>query len=368
VKKHNKVILIKVKDKEGFTMVKTNFTKVTAFALAASMVLTSSITAFADTAVTDNGTGTYEGNDVTFAAASSITVPTTPETGFAYIADPNGLIEESAKSHYPDATFASTAKGLFFKTSVTNNKPVYSEKSAALEVINKNAGPVIITAAIKKKDSDASTIDFTDDATFGGDTPSTTKSIYMALSDGTTTKALKSGGSVVSLPIALAGKVGNYELKWDSTLNSNNGGYAYALKSGITTDDAKNWNKTSFYVFGYLNQNAEWTGDANTPPAITVTWDVAAGAAPLKVKNGKASSTTLTHTPSTISKILLGEAEIGADIITRAKASESAAGTVSVTAEQASALYSAIKGQKDGLMLTVLYADGYTEPVVLFSK
>jgi hypothetical protein len=307
---------------------------------------------------------------VNFAAATTIVVPTAPATGFAYIADPNGLIEESAKSHYSTATFAKTAKGIFFKTSNENDKPVYSEKSAALEVINKNAGPLIISAKIKKKAEDTGTVVFTNDPDFKGTTQgtvSTDKSVYIAVSDGTNTKAIAAGGAEVELPIALSGKVGNYSLVWDDDLGTD-GGYKYDLKSGITTDD-KYWNKTSFYVTGFLNENANWSGNDITFPAITVTWDVTAGAVPLKIKNGKASSTTLTYAvATTISKITAGGTEIANTVLTRDKANTATAGTVSVTADQAKALYSAVKAQADGLMLTVEYADGHTEPVVVFAK
>jgi hypothetical protein len=355
-------------------MVKTNAKRLVAVLMAATMVVGSSVTVFA---TADNGEGTYEGNDVSFGVATVLTVPTTPATGFSYIGDPNGLIRESGSSHYEKATWADTAKGVFFKTSGdSTNGYAYSEKSAALEVVNKNAAPIIVSAKIKKKAGDTGTVIFTNDATFGAGaegtgTLSTDKSIYIAVTDGTNTKAIAAGGAEVELPIAVSGKVGNYELVWDATLNSNQGGYKYALKSGITTDDASKWNKTSFYVTGFLNENADWSGTGITFPAITVTWDVTAGAAPIKIKSGKAAEGSLTYAPetaTTISKVKLGDAELDATVIGRTNQSGTTPGKISMTAANATNLYSAIKAQADGLTLTVEYADGHTEPVVLFAK
>jgi hypothetical protein len=351
-------------------MVKFNVKRLVAVLMATTMVVGGSVTAFA-TPGTDNGTGTYEGNDVTFAAATTLTVPTAPSTGFAYIADPNGLIRESGSAHYEKATWADTAKGVFFKTSGdATNGYAYSEKSAALEVVNKNAAPIVVSAKIAQKTGDNGSVVFTDDATFAGSTAgtvSTTKSIYIAVTDGANTKAIAAGGAEVELPIAVAGKVGNYELVWDST----NSVYKYDLKSGITTEDATKWNKTSFYVTGVLNENADWSGTGITFPAITVTWDVAAGAAPIKIKSGKAAEGSLTYAPSTattIKAVKLGATELAATVIGRTDPSGSTPGKISMTAANATTLYNTIKGQADGLTLTVEYADGHTEPVVLFAK
>lgn len=346
-------------------MVRTNLKKFMAFAIATCMVAGSSVTAFA-TPGTGTGTGTYEGNDVNFAAATTLTVPTAPTTGFAYIADPNGLIRESASAKYTNSTWADTAKGLFFKTSTDTSGTVYSEKSAALSVVNNNASPIVVSAKVKQ--NQAGSVVFTDDATFGGDNPSNAKSIYIAVTDGTTTKAIKAGGAEVELPIAVAGKVGNYALTFK------NNAYSYELKDGVATTDASKWNSTSFYVTGFLNENAVWnsTTDATiTFPTIDVTWDVTAGAIPLKVKAGQASETSLTHAPdtaTTISKITCGGVEITADVVSRTNQSGTTPGKISVTAAQATTLYEPLLPFDDGLVLDIEYADGYTESAVIFAR
>lgn len=349
-------------------MVKSNLKKLMALAVVATMIVGSSVTAFAE-AESEDGAGTYEGNDVTFGAATTLTVPTAPATGFAYIADPNGLIKESNSSRYDKATWADTAKGIFFKTSGDEtNGYVYSEKSAALEVVNNNASPIVVSAKVEQKTAGTS-VAFTDDVTFGGTTPSTAKSVYIAITDGTTTKAIKADGAAVEIPISVAGKVGNYELTYVDKEGTENDGYEYTLKSGITTDDATKWNKTSFYVTGFINENADWSGTGFTFPEIKVTWNTTAGAVPMKVKSGRAASVPLTHVAlTTISKISVGEATIGADVVARTNPTASAAGTVSITAATAESLYEAIKAMPDGLTLDVEYADGYIESFVMFAK
>lgn len=350
-------------------MVRTNIKKIMAFALATTMVIGSSVTVFAEgTAKTADGTSSFEGVDINFAQATSLTVPAVPTTGFGYIADPNGLIKESASSRYANSTWADTAHGVFFKTSSESGNTVYSEKSAALEVVNNNAAPIIVSAKIKQLAAGTNVI-FTDDATFGGTTPSTAKSVYIAVTDGTNTKALKAGGAEVELPISVSGKVGNYELKWNAKANSGNGAYEYTLKTGIATTDKDKWNKTAFYVTGALNENAEWTGASDTFPTLTVTWDVAAGAAPIKIKNGKAASGTLTHqAATTIKSIKAGDTELDATVVGRTAPTQSAGAVLSFTAATAASIYEPIKALEDGLMLTVEYADGYIEPVVIFAR
>jgi hypothetical protein len=368
-----------VKYKEGFTMVRSNLKKFMAFATATCMIIGCSVTSFATAVEDTSGVGEYEGNDVTFAAATRLTVPTAPETGFKYIGDPNGLIRESSSSHYDKATWSDTAKGIFFKTSGdATNGYTYSENSAALEVVNNNASPIIVSAKIKQQAAGTNVV-FTDDATFAGTTAgtlSTDKSIYIAITDGTNTKAIKAGGAEVELPISVVGKVANYELKYVGTTDTDHQtvGYYYELKDGIATTDKDKWNKTSFYVTGALNENANWTSTTDAAiafPSLTVTWDVKAGAVPLKVKSGKTSEVSLTHSTTAanaIKSIKVGDVEISADVVSRTDAAANGVGKVSLTAAQATALYDALLPFDDGLVLDVEYADGYVESVVIFAR
>lgn len=349
-------------------MVKTNVKRLVAVLMATTMIAGSSVTAFAE-ASTNEGTGTYEGNDVSYGAATSVTVPTAPTTGFGYIADPNGLIRQSSSSHYEKATWSNTASGIFFKTSGSDSDGYYySEKSADIKVTNLNAAPIVVEASIAKKDGDSSSVVFTDNKEFkdAQGAVTTTRAVYFALTDGTedNTAAVKAGGAAVTLSMTIPGKPSNYELKYS------NSGYAYALKSGITTDDATKWNSKTFYAEGYLNENAEWTGEssATTPPAITITYDVKAGAAPIKIEAGKSASGTLSvKKAATVSKVYVGSTELKAtDHWTATAATTEAASVLTLTAAATSIAYSKLPA--DGIGVTVEYNTGDKEIVYLVKK
>lgn len=358
-------------------MVKFNSKRFLAFVVASMMVVGSSVTAFAAAGepVTDNGTGTYEGDDVTFAAIASFTVPAKPQTGFNYIADPNGLIAEAAangKATYQNYTFDRTnTHGVYFPTSAADGKTTYTEKSAAVTITNNNASPLNVSVKIKQADGDSqANVPFTDDATFGGATPSTAKSVYIAVTNGTDTAAIKAGGAEVALSYALSGKISNYEL----TYNTTDSKYEYALKDGIQTTDATKWNSTSFYVTGALNENAKYEKDGSTEvkfPAITVTYDADPGAAPVKIKSGiEAKSGELTvKKAATVEEISLGATKLAATTHYTATAATTSKGSVVTFTPAATALaYNAVKASPDGVALTVKYNTGDTEVLVLFAK
>jgi hypothetical protein len=358
-------------------MVKFNSKRLLAFVVASMMVVGSSVTAFAADGdpVIGDGTGTYEGDDVTFAAIASFTVPSAPTTGFNYIADPNGLIAEAAangKAAYKDFVFDRTnTHGVYFPTSVADGKTTYSEKSAAVTIVNNNASPLNVSVKIKQKDSDTGNVPFTDDATFGGDTPSTSKAVYIAVTNGTDTAAIKAGGTEVALSYALSGKISNYELKYSTT----NSAYEYALKEGVLTTDATKWNSTSFYVTGALNENAKYEKAADstavTFPAITVTYDADPGAAPLKIKNGiEAVSGELTvKKAASVSKIYVGSTElVKTTHWTATDATASKGSVITLTPAATKTAYSKVKAMADGLPVTVEYSTGDKEVLVLFAK
>lgn len=82
-------------------MTKGNFKRFAALLVAGTMVVGSSVTAFADGGVAD-GEGHYEGGEMKYPALT-VTLPTIPDGAYNYIADPNGLIADTAAAAYEGA-------------------------------------------------------------------------------------------------------------------------------------------------------------------------------------------------------------------------------------------------------------------------
>lgn len=234
-----------------------NLKKLSAITLAATMMLGSTVTVLA-TDTSSSGTGTYEGGEMKYPAIS-VTLPTIPTGTYDYIADPNGLIAATSNEKYSGAVFTGTT-GIYFKTDSDNKK--YTENSATLKAKNESAMDVDITVKLEQETAGAEIIKYAESSTFAG----TDNELYLAVTDGTTTKAIKSATEAAVITTKVEGIPGNYEAKYDS----GTGKYGYALKSSGTTD----WKECSFNLTGALNTNATWEDDV-TFPTIKVTWSYA---------------------------------------------------------------------------------------------
>ena len=240
-------------------------------ALAATMVMGSAVTAFAeDTPGVSEGTGTYEGGEMQYPTLS-VTLPTIPAGTYDYIADPNGLIAATSAAHYDGAQFTGTT-GIFFKTTDGDAtadpivKPTYTEKSKALSITNQNAQDIDVTIKLEQKTAGSEGVAYSDAATF--ETTDKDTKIYLAVTDGAASDpqvSALSASTAATLTTKVEGVSANYEPSWTQA-----NGYGYVLKESGLTD----WNSCSYNLTGALNKNATWANGV-TFPEIKVTWSYA---------------------------------------------------------------------------------------------
>lgn len=226
--------------------------------LTTSMVVGSTVTAFADAGVSE-GTGNYEGGEMKYPTLS-VTLPTIPDGTYNYIADPNGLIAATSNAKYSGATFTGDA-GIFFQTEA--NK--YTNKSAAQSFTNENAVDLDITVTLAEKEAGSDIIKYSDTDTF--EATDKENKLYLAVTDGAETDpafSAISSTAAASLTTTVAGKKDNYVANYTDGV-----GYGYVKKTGDLT-----WNSCSFNLIGALNKGAEWGDDVDFP-AIKVTWSYA---------------------------------------------------------------------------------------------
>ena len=239
--------------------------KMMAVALAATMVMGSSITVFAEDPKTSggsNGVGTSEGHVDTHII--SVTLPTVPDgsTPFAYTMDPERLIQKTGGTKYSSATFPAEADdtGVYFLTGANT----YSNTSQVLTVSSESSADVILTVEVAVE-SAATDIELVDSKP----TASTTDpELYLALLIGSETKVIKKGEIAIG-KVTIAGKDGNFETTYAS------GAYAYTPKTGSDIT----WNTAEFSLTGAVS-NA--SAEDLTAPTLKVTWKYAdaADAAP----------------------------------------------------------------------------------------
>ncbi|MCI8583251.1 MAG: hypothetical protein HFH13_08975 [Dorea sp.] len=249
-----------------------NFKKFTAVTLVAAMTFGSAMTVFAEEAGVGEGTGSYEGGEMKYPTLT-VTLPTIPAGTYDYIADPNGLIEETKNddgtaSKYADSTFTGTT-GIFFLTSTADDgAKTYTDKSAALTLDNENAQDIDVTVKLEQKTAGDAAIKYAENADF--DAEDKENKLYLAITDGKTTDpevAALSAEVPATITTTVAGVPENYVASYDATTQK----YGYVKKEEA---DLTDWNGCSFNMAGALNKGATW-GDSVTFPEIKVTWSYA---------------------------------------------------------------------------------------------
>ena len=337
-------------------MVKFNSKRLLAVIVASTMVIGSSVTAFADdtpvTSRTADGAGTYEGNIPAF-GAPSVSLPTIASGAYDYIADPNGLIQKTESSHYASTTWE--GDGVYFLKETGKR----SGTSAPMELINNSAYSVDLTVTMEQKASTTKkNVNYSADKTFEG---SSAKEIYLAITDGTNTSAItqKDAGDAVAntvpakLNVTIKGKPSNY------TLTESSGSYSLVAKDGAT------WNKASITAVGALNKKTNWYNGADDEaivwPQVTVTYGITTGAAPVFIKDGVAQDVTLSHKGNgvTISKIAYADTAVPSTMYEATAIDGSKAATL--TLKSGFTAYAYPKAPADGLVFTVTYSDDFQE-------
>ena len=232
--------------------------KILALALAATMVIGSGVTAFADEPVTSggsNGTGSSEGHVNKHIV--SVTLPTIAEgsTPFAYTMDPERLVTETSAAKYSGSTFTDDAKtnGIYF---LTGDK-AYDTKSTELKVSSQSSADVNLTVDVELVSAETDIPIVAAAPALTGDDKVTDPQLYLALKVGDTTKAVKKDEKV-SIDATIAGKDSNFE----TTVVD--GAYVYKAKTGDIT-----WNEVGIQMSGVVS-NA--SAEGLTAPTLKLTW------------------------------------------------------------------------------------------------
>lgn len=232
-----------------------------AVALAATMVMGSSFTAFAADATPSNkgsatGAGSSEGH--LEKKVTNVTLPTDSDTTtFKYTIDPERLVQETNGGKYDGITFPAkdSDTGVYFMTDATK----YENTSKKLTVTNMSSHDINLKVTAKAADTNASTdIALAESSTIEGTTPK----LYLGLNVGSDTKAIST--TETSITTRVAGKAENFEVTVKE--DSGNKVYAYEEKTGAT-----GWATTDISMTGACN--AATVTDALTAPQITVTWE-----------------------------------------------------------------------------------------------
>lgn len=249
-----------------------NFKRVLAVLLAGTMVVSSSMVAFADDATTQSqdGAGTYEGDKMDY-PTFSLSLPTITSGTYAYIADPNGNIAATSGARASGYTFEGNT-GVYFLTDATGKK--YTATSGNYAITNQNARDIVVTAEVKVKTAAANVVP-SKTTDFSGETEKTANSLYLAIENAAKTKVAPlesfAADKTASVSMVVRGKKDNYQATYTASPASGHKKYEYALKTGDLS-----WNTVNFNLTGALNQKVSWdetaSGKTYTFPEVTVTY------------------------------------------------------------------------------------------------
>jgi hypothetical protein len=248
--------------------------------LCASMVLGSTVTAFALDEGSSTTPGETAGDTVTIGGSSTVegivnkdvfkvVLPTVPQSGSAsaldFTLDPQKLITAVGTKNVNGAS-------LIFTNAATTDggSATYSNTSDALTVTNKGTVPVDVTlqATIDGlddgTDSSAYTIVMAEDDKFENDT---TSSIYVAVKAGNDDPVpLNDEDDGITINKVLkAAPDGSYEVKQDADSKA----YSYVLKS-----DATGFDSIAYKLTGAANTNGDWSEAAGATPSVSLVWTV----------------------------------------------------------------------------------------------
>lgn len=244
--------------------------KMVALALAASMVMGSLVTAFADeTPAGTTGSGTLEGHVNREVVNMVLPTVANGSTPFAYTMDPERLIQDTEGAKYEDFTFPentteSPDTGVYFLT----GEKTYENSSNVLQAINKSSCPVTLTVKVK-----ATEIDAAKDITLvtSPSTSTTAAELYLALKVGSTTQAVSKTETTITKTVG--GTAGNFETTVKDKEGSTTGEKVYVYQEKA---DATNWKAINISMTGAVN-NYQVSADT-TAPTVDVTWSYAKAA------------------------------------------------------------------------------------------
>lgn len=222
--------------------------------LAASMVVGSSLTAFAEDTVPTTGGATGAGSSEGHVTKekTNVVLPTDSDiTTFAYKMDPERLIQETAAGKYEEGTvFPAQASdtGVYF---LVGDKQ-YANTSKTLQAINKSSCNITLTVEVQATTA-ATDIDLATSSTVSTTDPE----LYLGLKVGNDTETVSATKATVKKVIP--GNENNFETAVVG------GAYVYREKADATTWKAMNINMTGAV-------SALEIEDTTTAPQVSVTW------------------------------------------------------------------------------------------------
>lgn len=233
--------------------------------MAVSLVMSSSLVAFAEDPKTgtSGGTGSMEG--IVETDVFKVDLPTEATDAYDYFADPQGLIRKTDAARYEGAEFGEG--NVFF----ANADGSYSNTSDAATIVNKSSAPLSVAVKAKATVGGAQGAAGLATGKIFADT-NTNLEVYLGLIDSLnaekplTATDTTEGTDAILKAVLGAAPEDAYEYSYtDGT------GYAYAIKSDVS---AFNFAEYSFQITGVANDKATWKADT-VLPTVSVTWDVA---------------------------------------------------------------------------------------------
>jgi len=245
-----------------------NIKRFLAVALATTMVLGSTMTAFAANSDTDasgtlTGTGAGAQEGFVDTNVTKVLIPTTEsvDAALGFKIDPQRLIQETDKAAYADYTFPEAASdtGVYF---LTGSKE-YSNTSSTFYVANKGTGDVTFTITSQLVPSTDATKDIAigTKAEATSDTPTAAK-LYVGVLIGKNPTAIQVTTTAAAKKVVLAADANNFEYTYS------NGAYGYAAKSSAK------WNAVPIQFEGAVANYA--TSADTTVPKLQLTYAWAA--------------------------------------------------------------------------------------------
>ena len=249
-----------------------NFKRLAAIGLAATMLVGNGVMALADgNEQSTTGSGKYEGY-VDETSAFSVVVPTAAANQFDFFIDPNNLLSSTGYARIGGGVSAAdfdSGSSLYFTRDTSSGAEFdggkkYGKDSQKITLTNKSS--YTVNVEVSATVTGATGIDFSETDVMSGVTNPT---LYLAIVSGSTTKAISAtaGGK---LDGTIAGEPDNFEVKWDSTANSNAGGYVFGEVDSV---DPSTWKTLDFHLTGACG--GTWTeAQATFAPSISLTWKV----------------------------------------------------------------------------------------------
>ena len=273
------------------------FKRAMAIALTATMVLGSSLTAFAEETNTGNSTGAGTSEGHVDKKATNVVLPTIAEgsTPFAYTMDPERLIVATSHAKYGDAVefpAAASDTGVYFNNGKKGgdgsdkDNIVYANTSAAQKVTNKSSHSIDLTVKAEAVAGNndiplvaSSAIEDAEEA-----------SLYLGLKVGSETAIAVDEETAATKTVSIAGTDGNFDI----FVTADGKGYEYRAltlaeykaldgnESKTQDDYDATWKTSTFQLEGAVTSDKAITS-TTTAPSVKVTWswvDPSANAAP----------------------------------------------------------------------------------------